>query len=148
MAEGEVAGLAAARAAGISLGPDLRRQMEAAQARRRHLQGFADLLADLFAMRAGIYELAGDDTPICRCEEVTAGEVRRAVRMGARSVKALKGWTRVGMGPCQGRMCASLLAHLVARETGRPPQEVAGFTPRPPIKPVPLEALAGLLDET
>ncbi len=147
LAEGEVAGLAAAKRLGHVLGADRQREMQAAQARRRHQLGFARVLDKLFAMRPGIYEFAEPDTPLCRCEEVTVAEVQAAVRRGANSVRAVKGRTRVGMGPCQGRICSHLVAHLVARETGRPVEEVLGITPRPPIKPVPLGVLAELVED-
>ena len=144
-AEGEIAGLAAAQRLGHVLGAEGRRQMQAAQERRRHHLRFARMLEQLFAMRPGIYELAEPDTPICRCEEVTVAEIQAAIRRGATSVRAVKGWTRVGMGPCQGRICSHLAAELVARETGRPLGEVLDLTPRPPVKPVPLQVLAGLV---
>ena len=144
LAEGEVAGLAAARLLGHTLGADRQREMAAAQARRRRLLGFARMLEELFVMRPGIYQLAEADTPLCRCEEVTLEEIQAAVRRGAKSVRAVKGTTRVGMGPCQGRMCNDLVAQVVAHETGRPLREVLDITPRPPIKPLPLGVLAEL----
>jgi hypothetical protein len=147
LAEGEVAGLAAAQLLGHVLGVDRQREMEAAQRRRRHQLGFARMLDKLFAMRAGIYELADPDTQLCRCEEVTVADVQAAIRRGANSVRAVKGGTRVGMGPCQGRICSNLVAHLVARETGRPVAEALDVTPRPPIKPVPLGVLAELAED-
>ena len=148
-AEGTIAGLVAARQLGHAWGADRQRELVAAQRRRRHQLRFAHMLDDLFAMRPGIYELAQPETPLCRCEEVTVAEIRGAVRRGAMSVRAVKGTTRVGQGPCQGRMCTHLVAHVVAQETGRPLAEVLDVTPRPPIKPVPLGVLAGLrLDGT
>jgi thioredoxin reductase/bacterioferritin-associated ferredoxin len=145
-AEGEIAGLAAARLLGHALGDEHRRALAAAQSRRRHELGFARLLDLLFATRPGIYQLAQPETPLCRCEEVTVAEVRDAVRRGARSVRAVKAATRVGMGPCQGRICGNLVGHLVAQETGRPLHEVLDLSPRPPVKPVPLAVLAELLE--
>lgn len=147
LAEGRLAGLAAAHLLGHPWGAERQQEMVAAQARRRHQLGFARILDELFAMRPGIHELAAPDTPLCRCEEITVAEVQAAVRRGARTVRAVKGATRVGQGPCQGRICHTLVAHLVARETGRPVGEVLDITPRPPIKPVPLEVLAGLAEE-
>jgi bacterioferritin-associated ferredoxin len=147
LAEGEIAGLAAARLLGHVLGDEHRRAMAAAQARRRHQLGFAQVLDALFAPRPGIYQLAQPDTPLCRCEEVTVAEIQDAVRRGGHSVRAVKAATRVGMGPCQGRICGNLVAHLVARETGRPVSEVLDLSPRPPVKPVPLAVLAGLAEE-
>ncbi|MBI3979803.1 MAG: FAD-dependent oxidoreductase [Chloroflexi bacterium] len=146
LAQGEIAGYAAARRLGKELDPRSRSALSAARARRQHLQGFADLLNRMFTMRPGIYGLAHADTPLCRCEEVTVGEVRQAIAHGARSMNALKSWLRIGMGPCQGRVCGYLAAHLLAAEVGVPPTESRPMTPRPPIKPIPLGAMAGLLE--
>jgi thioredoxin reductase/bacterioferritin-associated ferredoxin len=145
LAEGEIAGLAAAQQLGHDLGAEGQRRMRAAEGRRRHQMRFAHMLDRLFAMRPGIFELAAPDTPLCRCEEVTVAEIQAAVQRGATTVRAVKGWTRVGMGPCQGRICNHLVAQLVARGTGRPMGEVLDLTPRPPVKPVPLQVLAGLV---
>ena len=46
-----------------------------------------------------------DDVIVCRCEEVTAGQIRRAVRLGAAGPNQAKAFLRCGMGPCQGRLC-------------------------------------------
>jgi bacterioferritin-associated ferredoxin len=146
-AEGEIAGLAAARLVGHPLGDEHRRTLDAAQAKRRHQLGFARVLDVLFAPRPGIYELAQGQTPLCRCEEVTVAEVQDAVRRGARTVRAVKAATRVGMGPCQGRICGNLVGHCVAQVTGRPLQEILDLSARPPVKPVPLSVLAGLLEQ-
>ncbi|HBY98465.1 MAG TPA: FAD/NAD(P)-binding oxidoreductase, partial [Chloroflexi bacterium] len=77
-------------------------------------------LGVMFAVKPGLYDLATDDVVICRCEEVTAGTVREAVRGGATGLNSLKTWTRLGMGRCQGRICGSIAAHIVARESGQP----------------------------
>ncbi len=84
----------------------------------------------------------GDDVIVCRCEEVTAGEVRAAIRAGARTIAAIKKRTRAGMGLCGGRTCARLLARLLAEETGLPVAEIAPPPSRPPVRPVPVAALA------
>ncbi len=85
-----------------------------------------------------------DDTVVCRCEEITAGEIRRAVREGHADPNQVKFITRCGMGPCQGQQCVHAVSHIVAAETGQP---VAGQIPlraRPPLRPVTIEALAQL----
>jgi len=138
LAEGFVAGLAAAVRLGRLSAPRAQPRLEQVQARLRRLRRFASIINELFRMRPGIYELPDDDTTICRCEEVTAGEIRRAVARGARSGNALKAWTRVGMGPCQGRVCGNLITHLIGGELGLALDTVPGFTPRPPVKPVPI----------
>ena len=83
------------------------------------------------------------DSIVCRCEEITLGEVREAVRRGARDVDAVKRMTRAGMGLCQGRMCGPALQEIIARQKGIVPAEIGYLNPRPPAKPVPLSALAG-----
>jgi glycine/D-amino acid oxidase-like deaminating enzyme len=75
---------------------------------------------------------------VCRCEEVTAGVLRELVRQGHDTPAALKRATRAGMGRCQGRYCAPVLARICSAEPG----EFDFFAPRPPAKPVPIRALA------
>ncbi len=81
-----------------------------------------------------------EDVVICRCEEVTEGEVRRAIREGAGSLAALARHTRAGMGLCQGKTCHCLLARLLAAESGTTLEEAHPRTARPPVRPVALGA--------
>ncbi|WP_432026255.1 FAD-dependent oxidoreductase [Streptomyces sp. 1222.5] len=136
LAEGHVAGRSvAARLHGTV--PDPRR-WAAARARSR-LRSFAAALDAVYAPPAGWAGEVPDDTVVCRCEEVTAGEVRTAAdTLGASDPRTVKLLTRAGMGWCQGRMCAPAVAAL----TGCP------LTPgrRPFARPVPLGVLAALPD--
>ena len=84
-----------------------------------------------------------DDTIICRCEELTAGEVRAAIRLGLTTVSEVRRFTRAGMGLCQGRTCGRLVAQLLAEETGRPLSEFLPATSRPPVRPTEVATLAG-----
>ncbi|MDX5401246.1 MAG: NAD(P)/FAD-dependent oxidoreductase, partial [Rhodobacterales bacterium] len=59
-----------------------------------------------------------DDTIICRCEEVTAGQVRGWARLGCTGPNQTKAFGRVGMGPCQGRYCALSVTMLLAEAHG------------------------------
>jgi NAD(P)H-nitrite reductase large subunit len=82
---------------------------------------------------------------VCRCEEVTAGEVRDACReLGVDDVRGAKLMTRAGMGLCQGRMCGRAVSDLVAATTGREPEadEAVRSGGRLPAIPVPLSVLA------
>ena len=125
--EGKIAGAAAAG----------RRPGRALLRRRRREAGFARVLDDLFGPRAGLDELADGATPLCRCEDVTVAALDAAIAAGARTMPALKVATRCGQGPCQGRICA----HLVA---ARAPEPGDGrFSARPPLRPVALSTLAG-----
>jgi NAD(P)H-nitrite reductase large subunit len=83
-----------------------------------------------------------DDLVICRCEEVTKGEIREALAAGMASVSGVKRATRAGMGLCQGQTCGRLVAGLVARETGQAPADVEPMTARPPVRPIPMDVLA------
>ncbi len=83
-----------------------------------------------------------DDVPVCRCEGVTAGRIAELVRGGVNEIGAIKRLSRAGMGRCQGRYCASMVARACARATGRDLDEYALFAPRFPLQPVPVAALA------
>jgi D-hydroxyproline dehydrogenase subunit alpha len=74
---------------------------------------------------------------VCRCEELIAGELRTAIRAGHDTPAAVKRATRAGMGRCQGRYCAPIIAQLCPSEV----DEFSLFAPRPPAKPVPIHAL-------
>lgn len=89
----------------------------------------------------------GDDTLVCRCEEVTAGDIRRAVALGATGPNQTKAFTRAGMGPCQGRYCGPLLTRILADTARLSEDETGALRIRPPIKPVPLGALAAMAED-
>ena len=73
---------------------------------------------------------------ICRCEEVTEEEIRKAVHDGADTVDAVKRRTRAGMGLCQGHTCSKLIARIISEETGKPLAEIMQKSARPPVRPV------------
>jgi NAD(P)H-nitrite reductase large subunit len=102
---------------------------------------FAAVLDALFPLSAHLGNLLTDDTVLCRCEEITVDQVRQAVAEGATTVSAVRMLTRAGMGRCQGRMCGSSVAELLARELDLPVEATGQATPRPPVVPVPLEGL-------
>lgn len=85
-----------------------------------------------------------DDTIICRCEEVTAGQVRGWAKMGCTGPNQTKAFGRVGMGPCQGRYCGLSVTALLAAAQAMPPAEVGAYRIRPPLKPVTLGEVASL----
>ncbi|MGD9614971.1 MAG: NAD(P)/FAD-dependent oxidoreductase [Alphaproteobacteria bacterium] len=82
-----------------------------------------------------------DDVIVCRCEEVTAGQIRRAVRLGAQGPNQVKAFIRCGMGPCQGRICGPVASVIIARARDVPIEEVGTYRPRAPYKPITLGAL-------
>ena len=82
------------------------------------------------------------DTIICRCEEITYGEILDAIACGATDVDAVKRMTRAGMGLCQGKSCGRLVRAMLSRELKTPVSEIRPSTQRIPVRPVPARALA------
>lgn len=115
---GALAGLAAA---GRPLPPSLKRE-------RRRERAFAASLADAFALRDELRGVARADTVVCRCEDVTLGRLAPYA-----SMREAKLQTRVGMGPCQSRVCGPALGFVRGWDAD---------SVRPPISPVPLSVLA------
>jgi NADPH-dependent 2,4-dienoyl-CoA reductase/sulfur reductase-like enzyme len=83
-----------------------------------------------------------DDVIVCRCEEVTAGEIRRIAALGAQGPNQMKAFSRCGMGPCQGRWCGTTVSELIAEVQQRDVNEVGYYRIRAPIKPITVEQLA------
>jgi NADPH-dependent 2,4-dienoyl-CoA reductase/sulfur reductase-like enzyme len=138
---GRIAVLEAARALGRLTAAE--RDAHAAVERRK--------LARLLRARPFVDSLYGprltrrppaDDTIVCRCEEVTAGQVRQAVREGCLGPNQAKSFLRCGMGACQGRFCGLTVTQIIAAERGASMDEVGYYRIRPPIKPIELGALA------
>jgi thioredoxin reductase len=92
--------------------------------------------------RAGLYALADPRTVICRCEDVTAEHITRRIFEGNLEPGPVIAESRAGMGSCQGRNCASQIAAVIARHTGQPIERIPPITPRPPVVPVSLGAIA------
>jgi glycine/D-amino acid oxidase-like deaminating enzyme len=87
--------------------------------------------------------LAGDDVFVCRCEEITRAAVLAALgQTVAADPDEVKRISRAGMGICQGRGCRPILAGLVAARTGRAFEDVPLAHYRPPVRPIPMAALA------
>ncbi|NMC12785.1 MAG: (2Fe-2S)-binding protein [Chloroflexi bacterium] len=103
--------------------------------------GFGNLLGDLFAVKPGLLSIAQNDTLICRCEEICKSEISAAIASGCENVTWVKRMTRGGMGMCQGRTCGRIVSQLIVQQTGKSPDQVYPDTTRPPLRPIPLEAL-------
>lgn len=113
--------------------------------RRKSLRAFASAMHAAHPVRPGWRTWVDDTTQVCRCEEVSAGTVRAAVReLGATDARTVKLLARPGMGLCQGRVCGYATACLVGAEYGREPtaSDLAGVASRPIAQPVTLGDLA------
>ncbi|TMJ08922.1 MAG: (2Fe-2S)-binding protein [Bacillati bacterium ANGP1] len=71
-------------------------------------------------------------TIVCRCEDVTLGEIQRAIASGGRTFDEIKRVSRTGMGECQGRMCECVVTELLCRDAGVAPAAVVPRSVRPP----------------
>ena len=140
--QGRIAGIAAARSLGYLSTHDAGSRIEPPRRRLNRLLRLRRALDRMSLPRPGLYELATDDTVVCRCEEITLREIKEAVAEGATEMSEVKRMTRMGMGLCQGRMCGPALQEIIARLTGLPPSSIGHLNPRPPLKPVPLSAFA------
>jgi NADPH-dependent 2,4-dienoyl-CoA reductase/sulfur reductase-like enzyme len=147
LAEGRLAGLSILRRMGLLKSDRLGGDISALKKTRRRQLAFARYFnaqcgAAPGYMAAWIRGLA-DDVPVCRCEDVGLGDIRRAVGEGFDTPAAVKKATRCGMGICQGSTCKSILLDALAALTGKQPAHIPLPSVRIPIKPVPLGGLAG-----
>jgi len=121
----------------------------AAQPLRRSLRralSVRPLLDALYRPRRSVF-VPANETIVCRCEELTAGQLRTIAGTAPIGPNQLKAFSRAGMGPCQGRQCGTTLTHLLATAQGRPPAEIGLLSVRPPLKPVTIGELATLAQE-
>ena len=117
---------------------------------RKILEG--ELAARPFIDRAyPPYDIVGsihDDTVICRCEEVRAGDIRKFVKLGCKGPNQTKAFARCGMGPCQGRYCGLSVTQLLAEANDQTCDETGYYHIRQPLKPITLGELAAMEEVT
>ena len=143
---GRLAGLGIAMRAG-ALSREAARSIEAPiRAELRRELALRPMLEAMYPPRASCSRPT-DDTIVCRCEELTAGDIRAAAALGRPGPNQIKSFTRAGMGPCQGRQCGYTIAGILAEAQQRPVSDVGFYRIRPPLKPLTLGELASLDDE-
>jgi len=105
----------------------------------RQFAGFRATLEAAFPFPADIAAGMPDETVLCRCEGVTAGEFRRAARaLEADEINRAKAFSRCGMGRCQGRVCGPAAAVVLAAALNLPPERIGRLRGQPPVKPIPM----------
>lgn len=83
-----------------------------------------------------------DSTLVCRCEAITAGELRRSAgELGASELNRAKAFSRVGMGRCQGRYCGLAAAEVLAAALKIPVEQVGRLRGQAPVKPLPIATM-------
>jgi hypothetical protein len=137
---GRIAALAAMRALGARTSDDDERQ--ARRGLDRALRGRAFI--DTLHAPAKAFSVPSGDTIVCRCEEVTAGQIVDTVALGCPGPNQMKAFLRCGMGPCQGRLCGLTVTELIAETRRVPPWDVGYYRLRPPVKPVTVAELASM----
>jgi NADPH-dependent 2,4-dienoyl-CoA reductase/sulfur reductase-like enzyme len=136
---GEIAALGAAQALGLI--SDAAPLAAPLQAKRRKELAVRPFLDRAYPPAAQSLRPA-DATIVCRCEEVTAGDIRRFAMLGCKGPNQAKAFGRAGMGPCQGRFCGLTVTEILAQETGQSQQHTGALRIRAPFKPVTLGELA------
>ncbi|MFW2368099.1 MAG: FAD-dependent oxidoreductase [Desulforhopalus sp.] len=95
----------------------------------------------LYKPRQDLYRIS-DDTLVCRCEEISAGDIRQAISEGCRDANEIKALTRCGMGNCQGRMCGSGLIEIIAGELALGAADLKPLNVRAPVRNLSLSELS------
>ena len=111
--------------------------------RHRRFREFLDIVfePDETVLRPSRPELV-----VCRCEEVSVSEIDRVLAHGCLGPNQAKAFTRCGMGPCQGRMCGTIVSEIFAKRRRTSVGAVGHYRIRPPVKPLSVGELAALED--
>ncbi len=137
-AKGTLAGIDAARHLGVISDEEAKFRSGPVRRRLKRMRIGRAFLRYVFAPNPNIFDVS-DETMVCRCECVTAGDIRRAVEEGYLDVNEIKRFTRCGMGQCQGRMCGPGLLEITAAARGVSPEKVGWLQIRQPFSPVTLQ---------
>lgn len=99
---------------------------------------FQHALARIFRWPVDKVATITDDTVVCRCEGISAGEIRQSIKreVGPIEVNRVKAITRCGMGRCQGRFCGLALAEITSNSTGLAIEKVGRLRAQAPVKPL------------
>jgi NADPH-dependent 2,4-dienoyl-CoA reductase/sulfur reductase-like enzyme len=131
---GQLAALAALTDLGEPVSPD---KIDRLRASRAKMERFRKGIAEAYPWPHTLAAAIPDDAVVCRCEGITAGELRGvATEKGANELNRAKAFSRVGMGRCQGRYCGHAAAEIVAAATGLPLENIGRLRGQAPVKPL------------
>lgn len=138
----ETAGRLAAMAVLKDFGlPTSQTELQRLRAEQAGMERFRQGLAQAFPWPVQQAAQLPDEAIVCRCEAITAGELRRVVcDMGAQEANRAKAFSRVGMGRCQGRYCGHAGAEVIAHAAGVPVEQVSRLRGQAPVKPLTMRA--------
>ncbi len=138
-AAGRLAALAALKDMGIIVSePEMGRLTKILKT----MDAFRNGLATAFPWPHAVAANLSDDTIVCRCEAITAGEIRATCGeigsggIGADELNRAKAFSRVGMGRCQGRYCGPAASEILAQRLGVPVEQVGRLRGQAPVKPL------------
>jgi hypothetical protein len=134
--DGRLAALHIAGELGRISASELRQQVQRLNGERSVIQRYASKLNRIFSYPQGILDALDRETIVCRCEQVTLGEVLAGIETGYRNINEIKR-TRIGMGMCQGRTCESIVTQIMLQR-GIPIEEIGYMNLRPPLSPIPV----------
>jgi len=121
---------------------DYQKQLKKLTKERKHHLKFTYYFNSLYKIPEAAVMAIPDDTVICRCEDITMKEIREGIAGGYTTPQALKNAARLSMGNCQGRTCGPVVYDILDCLTEQDPETIGPFNPRPPLKPLSIEALA------
>lgn len=134
---GELAALALLKDHGVAV-PQAR--VDALRRDLKRLNRFRVALDQLFPLPTRMIPRIADDVVVCRCEAISAGEIRHAAReLEAGEINRCKALTRAGMGRCQARLCAPNVAEIIADALQVPVEAVGRSRGQAPVKPLPID---------
>lgn len=85
-----------------------------------------------------------NDVVVCRCEDITVGEIREVAAIGCMGPNQAKAFTRCGMGPCMGRQCGNTVSQLLASYHSKDVADIGHYRIRPPVRPITVGQLSNL----
>ncbi len=134
----EISGRLAAFAALADLGlPVPEPRVAALRIARTRMERFREGIAEAFPWPQSLAKTIPDETIVCRCEGVTARELRDvALEKSAHELNRAKAFSRVGMGRCQGRYCGHAAAEIVSAAIGAPLETIGRLRGQAPVKPL------------
>jgi NADPH-dependent 2,4-dienoyl-CoA reductase/sulfur reductase-like enzyme len=116
----------------------MKKRMGHLKKRQEHIQGYSSMLNKVYRLEPGLYGAMDRETVVCRCEDMTVGDVLEGIEMGYKNINEIKR-TRVGMGMCQGKICESIVQQIM-HQKGIPIEEIGYLNLRPPLSPIPLSS--------
>jgi thioredoxin reductase len=140
--QGTLAGITVLEQLGLLSGERATQQRNHLSPTVRREQRFSHWLWNRYRIKGGLLDLVDDDTVICRCENINAGDLKQSLDNGGRDLYGVKLRTRLGMGSCQGRYCMMNAALLISKQTCIPVDDLGIYSVRPPLTPTRLKFIA------